>query len=259
MMTPALKYPLWIPPADKLTQYRKREQAKRADKPQYADNVRKLTVVREIPVRPAAEDFIVKYEYLGTLGASTRAAYGLFMPNGELLGVECFGVPPGDRLKYRLHPEDPTRVICLERGACVPWAPDHASQLAITRAIEQAYQTYGWEAVIAYADENAGEIGNVYKADSRWIYLGRDVGRGGQPYRAAVIRPGESTPVQTRAHRKAGLRTRKEAIAAGWQFVLEPTKHVFARFIGPSAADLRRRAIAQFGMRAFPTRERIAS
>src|SRR5437867_7052657 len=123
-----------------LTQHHKRQQAARLDKPQYPDEFRKLTVVRPIPVRPDAERFIVEYEYLGNLGASTRAAYGLLTPWGELLGVECFGVPPTDKIGKKLCPDDPSRVICLERGACVPWAPRSSAGRLIKYAIEQAYE-----------------------------------------------------------------------------------------------------------------------
>src|SRR5437016_1866299 len=83
---------------------------------------------------------------------STRAAYGLFMPDGELLGVECYGVPPGDRLKTLLCPQNPNLVVCLERGACVPWAPRSSAGRLIKYAIAQANRDHGWEVFIAYAD-----------------------------------------------------------------------------------------------------------
>jgi len=244
-----------------LTQHCKRVLAARPDKPQYPDEVRKMTVVRPMLVRPDAKDFIVKYEYLGKLGGATRAAYGLFTPWGELLGVECFGVLPGGGLAQRMSPTDPSKVVCLERGACVPWAPNGAAGRAIKYAIEQAHRDHGWEVVIAYADENVGEIGGVYRGDSiergnekGWYYLGRDVGRGGHPYREAVIRPGETAPKSTRNTRKAGFRTRDQAMKAGWQFVLESAKHVFVRFVGPRAAERRRRTVQEFGLLKFPTR-----
>jgi len=186
-----------------LTQHRKRAQAARPDKPQYPDEFRKLTVVRALPVRPDAEAFIREYEYLGKLGASTRAAYGLFTPWNELLGVECFGVPPTDMIGKKLCPDDPSLLVCLERGGNVPWAPRSSALRLIKHAIEQAHRDHGWEVIVAYADENAGEIGGVYRGDSNWLYLGRDLGRGGRPYREAVIRPGESVPSQTRNLRKS--------------------------------------------------------
>lgn len=250
----AVKYPVWVPTLQ--TQHEKRQQkaSEHPERERYPKWVRRMCAV--LPVtKDVARAFIQEYEYLGDLGASTRASYGLFTPWGELLGVECFGVPPTDRLGKKLCPDNPAALICLERGACSPWAPASSAGRLIKGAIEQAADTYKWEVFIAYADENAGEIGGVYRGSGdAWLYLGRDVGRGGNRARVSVIRPGETVPVQTRKHRQAGLKTRAAAELAGWQFVMMPTKHVFVRFAGERAVDRRRYVEGKFKMLPWPTR-----
>ncbi len=275
------KYPIWRPSADMPTQHSRRVQ-KALENPHREKlpyKALKRCVVWPLVIEKAGQ-FIAEYEYLGGLGASTRAAYALMgpEPEREILGVECFGVPPGDSLSDSFCPGAPERVICLERGACVPWAPRSAAGKLIKHAIEQAHRDHGWEVIIAYADENAGEIGGVYSGDKNWLYLGRDVGRGGQEFRVAVLRPckvhspcaedcgcggscGWSCPfrekktVQTRKHRQAGLVTRRAAEMAGWRFVMEPTKHVFVRFVGPRVTLRREYVEKAFGFKPFPTRK----
>src|ERR1700730_10687346 len=82
--------------------------------------------VRQI-TRDQAESVILKYEWLGTMNRPL-ACYGLFSPDSDaVLGVACFGKSGGSKAASSiLGPDFANSAICLERGACVHWAPDRA-------------------------------------------------------------------------------------------------------------------------------------
>ena len=79
-------------------------------------------------------------------------------------------------------------VVCLERGACAPWAHEHAGSWFVTRALERAHKDHGWKIFYSYSDASAGEIGTIYQACG-WMYLGQGVGRNRI---AGVARPRQS-------------------------------------------------------------------
>jgi hypothetical protein len=120
---------------------------------------------------------IMRYEWLGTTPSAPIAAYGLRDPSGELIGVTVFGHPNGTGSGNLCGREHRHLSICLQRGACVHWAPKNAASFLITRASRMAASEHGWRIFHAYADRAAGEIGTVYQACG-WLYLGTNVGRG---------------------------------------------------------------------------------
>jgi hypothetical protein len=223
----------------------------------YPASERKRLVTREITIEQARE-FIERYEYLGKLGMP-KAVYGTFLDD-ELLNAECFGIMPG-KLHTYLGVEY-KKMICLERGASRRHAPDNTAHKAITDSIEQASAKYGWTVFVAYADPYADESGQVYKADSRWHYLGRNVGRGGGRWRYSTLPPGtwrevepgvvtsDRAPGQSKLFRGKGLNF-AQAKAEGWCIVKVETKHVFVRFVG----DIPENAKAKLRPRSeWPTR-----
>ena len=130
--------------------------------------------VREIS-KSEAKQVILPYEWLGNMG-STRYAFGLFF-NGELAGVECFGSTAGTNTSVSVcGPKYRERVLTLCRGACVHWAHPHSASYLIPRACEML-GAKGFNIFVAYADEQAGEIGTVYQA-CNWLYCGYAATRG---------------------------------------------------------------------------------
>jgi hypothetical protein len=126
--------------------------------------------------RGDTKEIIHKYEWLGTTPRFAIAAYGLRAPSGELIGVTVFGHPNGTGSGNLCGKEHRKLAICLQRGACVHWAPKNAASFLITRACRMAAAEHGWRIFHAYADRAAGEIGTIYQA-LKWLFLGYGPGR----------------------------------------------------------------------------------
>ena len=136
--------------------------------------------VREISLENA-RNVITGHEYLGTLGSS-EFAYGLFF--GEYLaGVVCFGSTAGTKVRASVcGSEHADKVISLTRGCCLPWADPlrkssdgrvhtgAAASYLISAACRQL-TARGYHAFVAYADPEAGERGQIFRA-CNFLYCG---------------------------------------------------------------------------------------
>jgi hypothetical protein len=131
--------------------------------------------VREI-TRAECAAFIEQYEYLGTLGRGS-VYYGLFMPNGEMVGANCF-CTSGGGIGNICGPEYVTKTANLARGCCVLHAPENAGSYFTSRSIKMAYAKYGWQVYFAYSDPSASENGKLYKI-LNWCYLGTGLNHSG--------------------------------------------------------------------------------
>ena len=146
------------------------------DKPSVID-------IKNATVRPVsyktAEKIIKEYEWLGGMGNAYKH-YGIYF-NGYCGGVVCFGFPSASASRKNHHPLDVVvgknygqYVIQLVRGACVHWAHPHSATKLISSACKQLKNNYPIiKIILAYADENAGEIGTIYQADN-WLYIGKN-------------------------------------------------------------------------------------
>src|SRR6476646_7015434 len=72
--------------------------------------------------REDARPIIMRYEWLGTIGRSTMFV-GLLGPTREIEGVACFGYGPAGNIRKLIG----APALCLERGACVHYAPRNAA------------------------------------------------------------------------------------------------------------------------------------
>ena len=197
--------------------------------------------------RQEAASIILKYEWLGDMGRAT-AFVGLRSRDGELLGVVCFGYGPGGGVRAMIG--EPA--LCLERGACVHWAPPNAASFLIARACKLMRDRTGVERFYAYCDPMAGEYGAVYQA-ANWVYLGQGiVGGRDRKFRTYVLPPGADpdNPANwktTRALRQGGRHLGYEqAEALGWRIArakdkLREGKHVYAFHVGRGAKEWRKR------------------
>ena len=128
----------------------------------------KQTKLMEIPFR-VAQDFILKYEWLGTMG-TTKFSLGLF-DEDELVGVCCFGLTAGTgALSEPFGEEYKEKGIVLVRGACAPFAHQHTGSYLIGAAKKELVKR-GFLFTIAYSDPEAGEIGTLYQA-TNWKFYG---------------------------------------------------------------------------------------
>jgi hypothetical protein len=163
-----------------------------------------------------AKAVILKYEWLGNMGTTTRA-FGLFFsefPN-EIAGVVCFGHPkPGEVINI-CGEEHADKVYWLARGACVHWAHEHAGSFLITEACKQMGQP--WKTrdgkdmpakfiFLATADSDANEIGTLYQS-CNWTYLGKTASPrmlnkpGEPPERAKSYESFVKGPIRNRTNR----------------------------------------------------------
>jgi hypothetical protein len=187
----------------------------------------------ETITRSDALPVIMKYEWLGTLGKSSIFV-GLVSPTREIEGVACFGYGPAGNIRKLIG----SPALCLERGACVHYAPRNAASFLINAACKLVYRMTGTALFFAYGDPMAGEYGGVYQA-AGWAYLGQGLdGKKGRKRRTMVLHPGADPNhagnwKTTREFRRNGRRmTFDQARAAGWRISTREAKHVYATNVG---------------------------
>src|SRR5262245_65781958 len=74
------------------------------------------------------------------------------------------------------------RIICLSRGACLPWTPKGAASRLIRRAMRLLPDRY--EVVTGTIDPMLGEVGVVYQASG---FIFAPMARPGGRYRASGV------------------------------------------------------------------------
>jgi hypothetical protein len=208
----------------------------------------------ETITKAEAKTIILNYEWLRNVGRA-KHFIGLFSPERELVGAACFGYGPSTPAMRTLLGGP---AWCLERGACVSWAPENAASFLIQHACRRIYKITGISRFFAYADPCAGEYGAVYQA-ANWLYLGQGLnGKKGRQYRTYVLRPGLDPDVASNWQTTKALRqdsnritdpetgksrglTYAEARKAGWRIVSRPGKHVYAINIGRDAKKWRKK------------------
>ena len=194
-------------------------------------------VVEQVSLEQA-KPIILRYEWLGTMPSVPQAAYGLRHQSGELLGVSIFGQGNGTNSKSHIcGPDWIDKTICLERGACVHYAHEHAGSFLTARACKLAAQDYGWRVFYAYADPEAGEFGTIYQA-CNWLYVGN--GRKGTPHKK-YKNDWTGEEVTSRVHRRIkkslGYAPDKQGTAAwclerGWRQIVPAKKTKYVHFEG---------------------------
>jgi hypothetical protein len=183
--------------------------------------------------REEATKIILHYEWLGTVGKA-NIFIGLLSPTREVHGVACFGYGPAGNIRNLIG----SPALCLERGACVHYAPKNAASFLINNACKLVYRMTGTALFFAYGDPMAGEYGGVYQA-AGWLYLGQGLdGKKGRKRRTMVLPPGADANhpgnwKTTRELRRAGRRMGfAEAREQGWRVSTREAKHVYAHNVG---------------------------
>jgi hypothetical protein len=211
-----------------------REENNRLDPREVAHDLSGYSI--ETISRHDAAQVIIRYEWLGTMGRTVHHI-GLVSPQRELHGVACFGHGPAGYIRKLIG--EPA--LCLERGACVHYAPRNAASFLINNACKLIYRIAGVSLFFAYADPKAGEYGGVYQA-AGWAYLGQGLqGRPqGRKLRYEVLRPGLDpnddrnwcTTRELRRGEKLEHLTFAQARAKGWHIRRRAGKHVYAIHVG---------------------------
>ena len=200
----------------------------------------------EFITRVDAVPLILKYEWLGNVGKATTFV-GLFSPHRKLYGVACFGFGPGGHIRNHIG----SPALCLERGACVHFAPKNAASYLITRACRLVYRTTKVSTFFAYGDPSAGEYGGVYQA-ANWLYIGQGIhGKNDRSDRTYMLAPGMDPNIPSNWKTTRVLRQGKrhlsyaQAEALGWTRAERPGKHVYATDIGPKRRAWRKRVVGK--------------
>lgn len=122
--------------------------------------------VKRIP-NAIAQDVVVKNHYLHRK-APCSAAFGLFSPADELMGVVMYGTPSSSALRAGVAgPEEANNVIELTRLWVDDSAPKNGESYLIGNSIKQA----GKDIVVSFADSSENHVGYVYQA-TNWLYTG---------------------------------------------------------------------------------------
>ena len=203
--------------------------------------------VRWVPLA-LAKQVIRRYEWLGTMGMA-RQAYGLFDPEGGIIGVACFGFAGGPESRDVCGTAYRDRTIALVGGACVHWAPPNAATYLIRRAVAQAARDHGWCVFYAYADPEANETGYVYQA-SNWHYIGQGIGRTAGRAREVWQRP-DGRIVTDRMLRYLGW-SKADAAAAGWTLIERPPKHKYVWLEGDKRLRRTLLAALRYPLQPYP-------
>ena len=238
-----------VPPSRiKAYQREIREQYQRDEPRQQMQNLRNCRV--EQITSEQAKQVILKYEWLGTMGRSV-ATYGLWTPDDELIGASVFGWPSAVQSRDICGVEHRELAICLERGACVHWAPPNAASFLISQSVKQASRDHGWLIFYAYADPEAGEIGTVYQA-CNWLYIGQGVGRTPGRLREDWLLPDGSVLTSRSLRHKKMKRT--DALAMGWTPVYKHPKHKYVHFEGTKVQRRSLLAALRYPQQGYPKR-----
>jgi hypothetical protein len=237
----------------KIAEQKRRENPGRLTAPLNQFSVETITCEEATPI-------ILDFEWLGNIGNGTDFV-GLYSPDRELVGVACFGYGPATE-NMRTLLGGPA--LCLERGACVPHAPENAASYLISHACRLVCRITGVSRFFAYGDPSAGEYGAVYQA-ANWVYLGQGLnGANGRPYRTSMLRKGLDfdNPANWKTTKELRYRNRiidpetgnsrgltyAEARKAGWCIASRPAKYVYAINIGSDAKKWRE----QIGGKPYP-------
>lgn len=158
-------------------QYQRREETEildRSDK-EFMEQLAKVNismdnaVIKPITIKEA-KPLIEKYEYLGTIAAFNKFAFGLFFDD-LLSGVVIFGSEYSINLPFwqEKYSMDKDNTLLLNRGVCTWWCPKNANSFLVSGAIKMLPEQY--KVITCTVDPMAKEKGTIYQA-CNFKYLG---------------------------------------------------------------------------------------
>jgi hypothetical protein len=121
-----------------------------------------------------ARPIIEKYEWLGTMAAVNKHAYGIYFEDKKTKNLICGGVVVfGSEYSENLGVWDKynfsNKIILLNRGVCLHWTPKNTGSFLIMAAIKMLPKQY--EIITCTVDHTAGEVGTIYQS-CNFYYVG---------------------------------------------------------------------------------------
>jgi hypothetical protein len=205
--------------------------------------------VRPIPLAEARA-IIKQYEWLGTMPAVARFAFGIFFGN-RLGGAVVYGPEYAENRGVWSRYGWTGRIIGLLRGACLPWAHRHSASKLIRRSMALLPERF--RVVTATCCKAAGEVGTIYQA-AGFDYLG-------QMYRGtrALIHYAGKIMSERQAKRRFGTCGRRALARIGIRSHLVPRRSRYFAFRGDRREqDALRDAIAD-RLLAYPKRQAVTA
>lgn len=142
---------------------------------EYISNLR----VKDFEFSPASKEelseireFIVKYEWLGTL-PPYPTHYFKATHEGMLGAVVIFSMP--NAFSNILGKETKELERLLARGASASWTPKNLASSFVTWSIDYMAKNTQYKVFTAYSDPTAKELGTIYQA-CNFMYLGNNYG-----------------------------------------------------------------------------------
>jgi len=171
-----------------------------------------------------AKALIEPYEWLGTMPAVSRFAFGIFF-DGRLGGAVVYSNEYAENLKVWDKYGFTGKIICLSRGACAHWTPRNAASKLIRRSMRMLPARY--RVITAMADALAGEVGVVFQA-ANFCFVGVMTSGG----RALVSINGRHIS-ERQAFRLAGTRGARRLARLGFDAKPVPRRGRYFAFRGP--------------------------
>lgn len=184
-----------------------------------------------VPIdKPTAMGVVVERHYLHRR-CPCSMAFGLIDPEGRLVGVCTYGVPPSSTLlKGVCGPEEAHNVYELNRL----WVDDSVPRNGESMLVGRSLRMLDREIVVSFADTSRGHVGYVYQA-TNFLYCGLSA-----KFRDPKVRGMEGMHHATYAHGMTMAQVRERYGAENVYYVDRPRKH---RYVFFSASKKRRRKL----------------
>ena len=129
-------------------------------------------ILTQEPFSTEILEFIIKYEWLGTIGVMPKWCFTARLQN-KLGGVVLINEP----ITYSkiLKEHTPIYEALIQRGATASWAPKNLGSRLIMFSCNWMVKNTEKRAFVAYADPRANELGVIYQA-CNFEYLGNNFG-----------------------------------------------------------------------------------
>ena len=203
-------------------------------------------IVREIS-SAEAKPIIEQYEWLKTMPAIVHHCFGIYF-DGAIAGVVVYGVEYAENLKVWDKYGYTGKIICLARGACLPWAHEHTASKLIRTSMRMLPEKY--KVVTATVDRTADEVGIIYQACG-FDFVGV-MSKGGN--RASIIGPDGKHKSSRDAYRIWGTRSIEKLEDMGLTVSSVPRKGRYFAWRGSKKERKELRARIEHLIKPYPKR-----